>query len=347
MAMIKGISIGAVFGFALEKSKVYLPVVIREQMKFQSYTMLKVFLMAASVGTLGMTLLDVLHLKKRGNSSIRNLVVPYGANIIGGAILGMGMTISGACPGTVYVQMGAGVVNSAYVFAGGMLGCLLYGYFEKRIQNHLVLTSIDHFGATHPRAIPVIFASILAAIVFGVEKYSDFVQDYRVLFPNFIPREMFPSLNALVWQPIIAGAIIGSLQIPSLLLLKLPLGTSTSFCTLAGGLACRIDPKVNVRAPYLARFFGVDEFSKIGMVVGMATGGFLSTYLSEVPKAVLMNEVPRTVLFLSGTLLVFGARLANGCPSGHGLSGMAGLSIPSVVTVASMFAGGIAAASFM
>ena len=42
--------------------------------------------------------------------------------------------------------------------------------------------------------------------------------------------------------------------------------------------------------------------------------------------------------------MLFGARLADGCTSGHGLSGTAQLAIGSIVAVAAMFAGGIATA---
>jgi uncharacterized membrane protein YedE/YeeE len=44
---------------------------------------------------------------------------------------------------------------------------------------------------------------------------------------------------------------------------------------------------------------------------------------------------------IGGSLLVFGARLAGGCTSGHGISGMSQLSISSFITVAAMFGGGI------
>lgn len=39
--------------------------------------------------------------------------------------------------------------------------------------------------------------------------------------------------------------------------------------------------------------------------------------------------------------MIFGSRLAGGCTSGHGISGMSQLSISSVISVAAMFAGGI------
>ena len=48
--------------------------------------------------------------------------------------------------------------------------------------------------------------------------------------------------------------------------------------------------------------------------------------------------------FIAGFLMLFGARLADGCTSGHGLSGTAQLAVGSMVAVAAMFAGGIATA---
>jgi uncharacterized membrane protein YedE/YeeE len=50
------------------------------------------------------------------------------------------------------------------------------------------------------------------------------------------------------------------------------------------------------------------------------------------------------VAFVAGFLMLLGARIADGCTSGHGLSGMAQLAVGSTVAVAAMFAGGIAAA---
>jgi len=45
--------------------------------------------------------------------------------------------------------------------------------------------------------------------------------------------------------------------------------------------------------------------------------------------------------FIGGFCLVFGARLANGCTSGHGLSGMGMLTLVSFVAVVCMFGTGI------
>jgi uncharacterized membrane protein YedE/YeeE len=53
------------------------------------------------------------------------------------------------------------------------------------------------------------------------------------------------------------------------------------------------------------------------------------------------------VAFLGGFILLLGARIADGCTSGHGLSGMAQLAVGSTVAVAAMFAGGIATAMLL
>ena len=45
--------------------------------------------------------------------------------------------------------------------------------------------------------------------------------------------------------------------------------------------------------------------------------------------------------FLGGSLMLFGARMAGGCTSGHGISGLSALSLFSLVSVGAMFAAGI------
>lgn len=51
-----------------------------------------------------------------------------------------------------------------------------------------------------------------------------------------------------------------------------------------------------------------------------------------------------SVAFIAGFLMLLGARIADGCTSGHGLSGTAQLAVGSIVAVVAMFAGGIGTA---
>lgn len=53
------------------------------------------------------------------------------------------------------------------------------------------------------------------------------------------------------------------------------------------------------------------------------------------------SPVGLTVLVLGGFLVGFGARYAGGCTSGHAISGLADLQLPSLVAVLGFFAGGL------
>ena len=48
-----------------------------------------------------------------------------------------------------------------------------------------------------------------------------------------------------------------------------------------------------------------------------------------------------------GILLLLGARIANGCTTGHGLSGLSQLAVSSFIAVTAIFVGGIAASMFL
>ncbi len=81
-----GLCIGFTFGIALEKSKVYLPFVIREQMLLHNFIMLKVFLSATVMGTIVTALLELSGVSARVAKATAlgfGLFRGYGANILG------------------------------------------------------------------------------------------------------------------------------------------------------------------------------------------------------------------------------------------------------------------------
>ena len=53
------------------------------------------------------------------------------------------------------------------------------------------------------------------------------------------------------------------------------------------------------------------------------------------------------VAFVGGAAMVYGARMAGGCTSGHGISGTMQLAVGSWIAVICFFIGGIAAAMLM
>lgn len=154
------------------------------------------------------------------------------------------------------------------------------------------------------------------------------------------------------WSPYVAGAIVGLLQIPAFLLISAALGASSSYVTVSAHLAGLLDPALS-ELDYAARHLsGAKNWWQVALVVGIALGAGLSARLSgtvrrgESPiwQRVIGPHKPMTrfaMAFAGGFIMLLGARIADGCTSGHGLSGVAQLSVGSMVAVAAMFCGGI------
>jgi hypothetical protein len=162
------------------------------------------------------------------------------------------------------------------------------------------------------------------------------------------------SLSAKAWSPYVAGVVIGLLQIPAFLLIETALGASSSYVTIGGLIASVVDPAI-LRIDYVARHVTptAKNWWQVALVVGIAAGAFLSMRMSGTRRQAISPIWSRAlgtpspvvrfaVAFAAGFLMLLGARIADGCTSGHGLSGTAQLAVGSLVAVAAMFAGGIA-----
>ena len=159
-------------------------------------------------------------------------------------------------------------------------------------------------------------------------------------------------LSDKVWSPYIAGAIIGLLQIPTFLLMDTALGASSSYVTVAAQLASFFDGRIG-QVPYLAsHMWGPKNWWQVAVVIGIAIGAYLSMRSSGARRASISPVWAQAmgtktlgarapIAFLAGFIMLSGARIAGGCTSGHGISGMAQLSVGSTLAVAAMFAGGI------
>jgi hypothetical protein len=164
------------------------------------------------------------------------------------------------------------------------------------------------------------------------------------------------SLSQKAWSPYVAGVLIGLLQIPAFLLIETALGASSSYVTIGGLVASLIDPSI-VSIDYVAKHIAITgkNWWQVALVVGIAAGAFISMKLSGARRQPISPIWPRAlgsasparryaVAFTGGFIMLLGARIADGCTSGHGLSGVAQLAVGSTVAVAAMFAGGIATA---
>src|SRR5215468_364664 len=94
-AIAVGLVMGVVFGLALEKSRVFEPGMIVGQMQLRNFIMLKVFLTAVATGAIVLAVLNGL-----GYVRLQPRAAAWAANAVGGLLLGAGISLTGACPGT-------------------------------------------------------------------------------------------------------------------------------------------------------------------------------------------------------------------------------------------------------
>ena len=164
------------------------------------------------------------------------------------------------------------------------------------------------------------------------------------------------------WSPYLVGAGIGVLSWITFGLMGKALGTSTTFVNTAGAIEGLVAPAHVEANEYFARHIvsTTDKARPIvdwqfALVVMLAVGAFLaarlagSTFREHVPALWSWRFGNSRLLrysaaFLSGAIMLFGARLADGCTSGHGISGGLQLAVSSWVFLGAMFATGIATA---
>ena len=159
------------------------------------------------------------------------------------------------------------------------------------------------------------------------------------------------------WSPYAVGAGIGILSWATFLFMGKALGTSTTLVQAAGMLEGTVAPEHVRNNAYLAKHlvgkpgiewqFALVLFLMVGAYLAARLGGTLR--VRQVPELWRRRFGPSPAkryagAFVGGVILLFGARLADGCTSGHGISGGLQLAASSWTFIVTTFAAGIATA---
>jgi hypothetical protein len=156
------------------------------------------------------------------------------------------------------------------------------------------------------------------------------------------------------WSPYLVGAAIGVLSWLTFYFSDQLIGASSFYAQLAGFLGQLIAPRHTAlltyfkdKPPRVNWGFVFVVATIVGGAIAALTGGeFANEWLPPVWEARFGDSVAlrAAVAFTGGVLMAFGARLAGGCTSGHGISGTLQLNLASWITVICIFVGGIAVA---
>jgi hypothetical protein len=154
------------------------------------------------------------------------------------------------------------------------------------------------------------------------------------------------------WNPYAVGTAIGVICWVAFAAVDKPLGVTTALSGVAG--ACAV-PFVGAEAIRQNAYFQKHVFAwDYGtlFLVGIAAGGLLSAALARSWRAETVPAVWRehfgpsvakrlAAAFAGGVLVMFGARLADGCTSGNGISGSLQLAVSGWTFFLVLFAFGI------
>ncbi|HHH55338.1 MAG TPA: transporter [Bacteroidetes bacterium] len=300
--LILGILFGAILQYAdLNRFNVISGLALRKD-----FSVAKAI--AISIG-IGIILLNIEIVLGFASYHVKPFVV--GGLIVGGLIFGMGMAILGYCPGTLAVSFGEGSVDAFIGIVGGLFGGVVYTVLLPLIKPvlgpNLGSVSLNSLVGTNILFFILIFIIGIAFILsaFWLQKIDKTKSKKWILSGIALAV-----LNVIVFSSSVANR---------------PIGASTTF-------------------PYLgdliAGITGNDYFNKIktpgNWELIFLTGAFIAglgiSLIKKEFRLVLIHDnwkkykdnsrLSRIIwAFTGGFVLIFGARMAGGCTSGHILSG--------------------------
>ncbi|KAI0890430.1 uncharacterized protein GGS22DRAFT_13547 [Annulohypoxylon maeteangense] len=317
---------GAAFGAALAAAGIYQPDVIVEQMGLQNWHMVTTFLTASGTSTLLVTIfqrLGYLKLSPRNYSTL-NIFGSLDGNIIGGLLIGTGLAVSGSCPGTVFAQVGAGVRSGFFTLGGAMLGGVIW--------SGLLRPALRSREKPAPEASNIKARCLTIGELTGTSQTSALIA-VEALFTGIVAALVYlasPKSSGLV-GPVTGGFLVAGAQLVSILTRRSLIGTSGCFEEVGDFFLWAIGRGIRPKS-----------YNAIVLTAGMATGALAVSLASPSTQKIPEITIEPARAVLGGVFLALGSRMAGGCTSGHGISGISLLSVSSFVTVAAMFAGGMA-----
>lgn len=159
------------------------------------------------------------------------------------------------------------------------------------------------------------------------------------------------------WSPYLVGAGIGVLSWLTFYFSDKPIGASSFYATVSGMIGKAVAPRhtesleyFRTKPPKLNWEFAFVLAAIAGAAVAALTGGhFVNEWVPDMWSARFGDSVLLRggFAFVGGMLMAFGARMAGGCTSGHGISGTLQLNVASWIAVICFFIGGAAVANLM
>jgi len=133
---IKYLFAGAGFGIVLIKSEVLSWWRIQEMFRLESFHMYGVIGSAVLTGMISVALLRKFKVRTLAGEPIRTVPKQFNkGQVFGGLLFGFGWAITGACPGPIYAQIGAGFSVVIVTLLSAIAGTWVYGLLREKLPH--------------------------------------------------------------------------------------------------------------------------------------------------------------------------------------------------------------------
>jgi len=322
--IIKILILGFIFGAVLMYANLNKYDVISGLALLEDLTIAKAIALAIGIGAILVNIAIAL-----GVASYHVKPFVVGGVILGGLIFGIGMAILGYCPGTLVVSFGEGSVDALIGIIGGLLGGIFYTlvlpFIKPILGPNLGSVSLNSLIGTNILFYILLF---IVGIFFIAAAFLLQTKD-----KNKDKRWIYSGIGLALLNTIIFLSFVSNR----------PIGASTAY-------------------PYtsdlLVKLTNNDYFNKIKtpghwemiFLFGAFVAGLLLSLIRKEFKIILLHKnwirykgysSQKRIIwsFVGGFILIFGARMAGGCTSGHILSGGMQLAFSSLTFAIFAFIG--------
>ncbi|MGI8600474.1 MAG: DUF6691 family protein [Chitinophagaceae bacterium] len=133
---LKYLAVGILFGIAFTKAEIISWFRIQEMFRLQSFHMYGVIGTAVVVGMISVWLIKKFNVKTIANENIDLHKKKFNkGQVIGGLLFGFGWAMTGACPGPLFAQIGAGFLVVLIVLLSAVAGTWAYGYLREKLPH--------------------------------------------------------------------------------------------------------------------------------------------------------------------------------------------------------------------
>lgn len=338
------VSFGFMYGFLLQKADFCFVASIRDWISVRDTRILNGVLVLIVTSLVGWYIV-----LSTGAADISQIwTVPIGgANLLGGILFGIGMTLAGGCgSGTLY-RCGMGYVQFWIVLLFAIIGNLIFAaIYDPWARDYVVqpLTINEQGFTLYNWSIPTfVMPAVLILIIVGGALYRYGWSGIKEAVREAVTDWQGNPLRQRHWDIRVVAVLLASIATIQFAVMSNVSITGPETRIGAVAIALLFGDDVIFNNTYLNALFS--DFPKIGLgpeeslIFALILGSFTAAFLSgsfrwRLPR---LSRLPNAII--GGLLMGIASRMAPGCNIANLITGVGGLSVSSFIVIIGMIIG--------